>query len=116
MTMRLLITWAINAVALMALPYLFSSIQVRSFGTALIVALFLGLLNTLVKPVLVILTLPVTILTLGLFILVINALLFWFVGSFVKGFDVPGFWPAFWGALVYSLVSWATTNLILGNS
>jgi putative membrane protein len=112
--MKLLITWAINAIALMVLPYLFSAIQVKSFGTALIVALILGLLNTLVKPVLVILTLPVTIVTLGLFILVINALLFWFVGSFVKGFEVPGFWTAFWGAIVYSLISWATTALVLG--
>ena len=78
--MRLLITWLINALALLALPYIFTSIQVRSFTTALIAALVLGLINTLIRPILVLLTLPVTLLTLGLFIFVINGLLFWFVG------------------------------------
>ncbi|HSD61016.1 MAG TPA: phage holin family protein [Burkholderiales bacterium] len=112
--MKLLLTWAINALALMALPYLFTSIRVESLGTALVAALLLGLLNTLVRPLLVLLTLPITVLTLGLFILVINALVFWFVGSFVKGFEVAGFWPAFWGAIVYSLVSWGASLLLLG--
>ena len=104
--MKLLLTWAINALALLALPYLFASIRVESFGTALVAALILGLLNTLVRPLLVVLTLPITVLTLGLFILVINALLFWFVGTFVKGFVVAGFWPAFWGAIVVGVVGW----------
>lgn len=111
--LRLLIGWAINAVALLALPYLFSSIQVGSFYTALIVALVLGLVNTLIRPVLVLLTLPVTVLTLGFFILVINALLFWFVASFVDGFNVGGFWAAFFGAIVYSFISWALSALLL---
>lgn len=112
--MKLLLVWLINAAALFALPYLFSSIRVESFYTALIVALLLGLLNTVVRPVLLLLTLPITIITLGLFIFVLNGLLLWFVASFVKGFTIDGFWPAVFGAIVYSLISWAATSLILG--
>ena len=111
--MRLILHWLINAAALFVLPYIFSSIQVKDFVTALIVALVLGLLNAIIRPVLILLTLPVTILTLGLFILVINALLFWAVASFVEGFHVAGFWSAFWGAIVYSLISWAVAALLL---
>ena len=87
-----------------------SAIEVKSFSVALIVALVLGLVNAVVRPILVLLTLPVTILTLGLFILVINALLFWLVAEFVDGFHVGGFWAAFFGAIVYSLISWAVTR------
>lgn len=111
--MRLLITWLINAGALFALPYLMKSIRVESFTVALVAALVLGLVNVLIRPVLVLLTLPVTVLTLGLFILVINALLFWAVANFVSGFHVAGFWPALGGALLYSLISWALSALIL---
>jgi putative membrane protein len=112
--MRLILRWLINAAALFVLPYLFSSIEVKDFYVALVVALLLGLINAVIRPLLILLTLPVTILTLGLFILVINALLFWFVASFVEGFHVGGFWSAFWGAIAYSLVSWAASALILG--
>ena len=111
--MRLLITWLINALALLALPYIFSSIHVDTFVSALIAALILGLINTLIRPLLVLLTLPVTLLTLGLFIFVINGLLFWFVGSFIRGFSVDGFWAGVFGAIVYSLISWALSSLIL---
>ena len=111
--MRLLITWLINALALLALPYLFTSIHVDTFVSALIAALVLGLINTLIRPLLVLLTLPVTLLTLGLFIFVINGLLFWFVGSFIRGFTVGGFWSGVFGAIVYSIVSWALASLIL---
>lgn len=111
--MRLLLVWLINAIALLALPYLLSSISVDSFAAALIAALVLGLVNTVVRPLLILLTLPATLLTLGLFIFVINGLLFWFVGSFVKGFHVAGFWPAFFGAILYSIISWALSALLL---
>ena len=111
--MRLVIAWLINALALLALPYLFASIHVDSFVTALVAALVLGLINTLIRPLLVLLTLPVTLLTLGLFIFVINGLLFWFVGSFIHGFTVDGFWAGVFGAIVYSLISWALSSLIL---
>ena len=110
--MRLLLVWLINALALLALPYLFTSIKVDSFGAALIAALVLGLINTLIRPLLILLTLPVTLLTLGLFIFVINGLLFWWVGSFVEGFHVGGFWSGVFGAIVYSLISWALSALI----
>jgi putative membrane protein len=98
--MRLLLRWLISALALLALPYVISGIQLKSFYIALIVAVLLGLVNAVIRPVLILLTLPVTILTLGLFILVINALMFWFVASFVDGFVVSGFWAAFFGAIV----------------
>ncbi len=111
--MRLVITWLINAVALIALPYIFRSISVDSFMTALIVAVVLGLINTLIRPILVILTLPVTLLTLGLFIFVINGLLFWAVGSFLPGFHVDGFWSGVFGAIVYSIISWALASLLM---
>jgi putative membrane protein len=112
--MKLLLVWLINAAALFALPYLFDSIKVESFYTALIVALILSLLNTVVRPVLLLLTLPITVVTLGLFIFVLNGLLLWFVASFVKGFTIAGFWPAVFGAMVYSFISWAATSLLLG--
>ena len=111
--MRLLLVWLINAVALLALPYLMSSIRVDSFATALVAALVLGLINTFIRPLLILLTLPATLLTLGLFIFVINGLLFWLVGSFVEGFHVAGFWSALLGAIVYSIISWALSALIL---
>ena len=112
--MRLLLVWLINAVALLALPYLLSSITVDTIPSALIAALLLGLVNTFIRPLLVLLTLPVTLVTLGLFIFVINGLLFWFVGSFVEGFHVAGFWSAVIGAILYSIISWALSAIILG--
>jgi putative membrane protein len=111
--MRLLLVWLINAAALFLLPYIFTSIQVSSFWTALIAALVLGLVNTLIRPLLVLLTLPVTVLTLGLFIFVINGLLFWAVGSFIEGFHVGGFWSGVFGAIVYSLISWLLSALLM---
>ena len=110
---RLLLVWLVNTVSLLAVAYLMPSIQVASFGAALVAALVLGLVNTVIRPILVLLTLPATILTLGLFIFVINALLFWMVAHFVEGFVVPGFWSAFFGAIVYSLVSWLLSALLL---
>ena len=111
--MRLLLTWLINALALLAIKYIMPSITVDSFVTALIVAVVLGLINTLVRPIFVILTLPVTILTLGLFIFVINGLLFWAAGSFVPGVHVDGFWSGVFGAIIYSVISWALSALLL---
>jgi putative membrane protein len=110
----LLLVWLINALALLALPYVVPSVQVDSFYTALIAALVLGFVNTLLRPLLVLLTLPVTVLTLGLFIFVINGLLFYFVASFVKGFSVAGFGSAVLGAIVYALISWAASTLVFG--
>jgi len=111
---RLLLAWVINAVALLALPYLFSGIHVASFTNAMVAALVLGLINALIRPILILLTLPATILTLGLFIFVINGLLFWFVGSLDLGFTVDGFWTAVLGAVVYSVISWVLSALLPG--
>jgi len=111
---RLLLAWVINAVALLALPYVFSGIHVASFTNAMVAALVLGLINALIRPILILLTLPATILTLGLFIFVINGLLFWFVGSLDLGFTVDGFWTAVLGAVVFSVISWVLSALLPG--
>ena len=111
--MKLLLVWLINAVALMAVAYLLPGIAVSNFVAALIAALALGLANAVIRPILILLTLPVTLLTLGLFIFVINGLLFWFVGSFITGFVVAGFWWGVIGAIAYSVVSWALAALLL---
>lgn len=110
--MALILVWILNAVALLAVAYILPGIAVASFGSALIAALVLGLLNMLVKPVLVLLTLPITIVTLGLFLLVLNALLFWLAGSILRGFQVNGFWWAVIGAILYSIISGLLTKLI----
>ena len=110
---KLLLVWMINAVALMAVAYLLPGIAVSSFVTALVAALVLGLVNAVIRPVLILLTLPATVLTLGLFIFVINGLMFWFVGSFIQGFIVGGFWAGVIGAIVYSLVSFALSAVLL---
>ncbi|MEX2199594.1 MAG: phage holin family protein [Burkholderiales bacterium] len=111
--LKLLLVWVINAIALLAVAYLMPSIAVTSFTTALVAALILGLVNAVIRPVLILLTLPATIITLGLFIFVINGLLFWFVGSYLQGFTVGGFWAGMFGAIVYSLISWALSALVL---
>jgi putative membrane protein len=110
--MEIILVWILNAVALLIVAYILPGINVASFGSALIAALVLGLLNTLVKPLLILLTLPITVVTLGLFLLVINALVFWFAGSILKGFQVNGFWWAVIGAIVYSLVSGLLSRLM----
>lgn len=114
--MRLVLTWLINAVALLAIPYLMHSVDVTSIGAALIAALVLALVNTLIRPVLLILTLPVTVLSLGLFIFIINGFSFWLVAQFVPGFHVDSFLSAIGGALLYSIISWALTTLLMKNA
>jgi putative membrane protein len=110
---RILVVWLINTVALAAVAYFMPSVTISSAGAALVAALVLGLVNALIRPLLVLLTLPVTVLTLGLFIFVINGLLFWAVGALVPGFDVAGFWSGVFGAIVFSLISWLLSALVL---
>jgi putative membrane protein len=110
--MRLLLVWVLNAIALLGVAYLYPGVQVQDWKAAAIAALVLGLANTIIKPILVILTLPVTILTLGLFLFVINALLFWGVSELVTGFHVNGFWAALIGAILYSVIGWLLSMLI----
>ncbi len=112
--MRLILLWIFNAVALLAVAWLLpASIHVASFGSALLAALVLGLVNTVLRPLLLLLTLPVTLLTLGLFIFVINGLMFWLVGTMLEGFVVGGFWPAVFGAVLYSIISSILSSLLL---
>ncbi len=110
----LLVRWVLNALALLAVAYLYPGVRVDGFLAAAVAALALGLANALIRPILVVLTLPVTIVTLGLFLFVINAALFWLVAQVVKGFAVGGFLQALFGSLLYSLitlvVSWAVNG------
>ncbi len=110
----LLIRWLTITVAVLILPKLFSGVRVDDIGSALLAAAILGILNALVRPLLILLTLPLTLVTLGFFVLVINALLFMFVGSIVPGFHVDSFWWAFIASIVVSLISWIVSNMVTG--
>jgi putative membrane protein len=112
--MRLLLLWVLNAVALLAVTWLLPSIQLTGLGAALIAALGLGLINTLVRPVLALLTLPITVLTLGIFYFVLNGLLFWMASALLPGFHVQGFASALLGAILYGVIAWALSALIPG--
>ena len=102
--MKLLVQWLISASALLLVAYLYSGVQVDSFGAALVAAFVIGLFNAVLRPVLVLLTLPVTIVTVGLFLFVINALMFWSAAGVLGGFHVSGFGAALLGSLLYSLI------------
>ncbi|PKO24557.1 MAG: hypothetical protein CVU35_08685 [Betaproteobacteria bacterium HGW-Betaproteobacteria-8] len=110
--MLLLLIWILNALALLAVAYLMPSIEVAGFMSALVAAAVIGLVNVLIRPVLILLTLPVTVLTLGLFIFVINGLLFYFVGHVLEGFHVQSLLSGIVGAILYSIISWLLTSLI----
>jgi putative membrane protein len=103
--MKLILRWLLLAAALLLVAHLYRGVIVESFGSALIAAFVIGLFNTLVRPLLVLLTLPITLLTLGLFLFVINALMFWWAASVLDGFSVTGFGAALIGSLIYSLCS-----------
>ena len=111
--MRLLLIWLINTVALFTLPWLMDTVKIDSFSTALVAALVLALVNTLIRPILLLLTLPVTVFTLGLFIFVINGFMFWVVSDLVTGFQVAGFGSAILGAFLYSVISWALSAIFI---
>jgi putative membrane protein len=101
--MKILARWLLLAAALLLVAHVYPGVVVGSFGSAMVAALVLGLLNTLLRPILVLLTLPVTVLTLGLFLFVINALMFYFAASMLNGFQVAGFGAALIGSLIYSV-------------
>ena len=111
--MKMLLAWLINAACLIGTAYVIPGIQLSGRLPALIAAVALGAVNLVLKPLVSLLTLPVTILTLGLFSLVINALMFGLAAWLVPGFGVDGFWAAFWGALLFSLLSAAVSALLL---
>lgn len=110
--LTLIARWIINAAALLLVAYLYPGVTVESFFAAMIAALVLGLVNAFIRPLLVLLTLPVTLLTLGLFLFVINAFLFWFAAEIVQGFKVTGFGAALVGSVLYSLITLVTSWLL----
>ena len=110
---KLLLVWLINAFCLLLVANVIPGVQVVNFKAALLAAAVLGLINTFFKPVLTLLTLPVTILTLGLFSFVLNALMFGLAAYFLAGFNVSGFWAALFGALVFGLLSWAVNAVLI---
>ena len=111
--MKILAKWLLNAAALLAIAHLYHGVQVSSFGAAMLAALVVGLFNALLRPVLVVLTFPVTVLSLGLFLFVINALMFWGAATVLEGFEVDGFGAALLGSLLYTAVG-MVINLALG--
>ena len=102
--MKILAKWLLNAAALLSIAHLYHGVQVSSFGAAMLAALVVGLFNALLRPVLVVLTFPVTVLSLGLFLFVINALMFWGAATVLEGFEVDGFGAALLGSLLYTAV------------
>lgn len=108
----LLIRWVINALALLLISRVIRGIEVDSLLAAFVAAAVLGVINAVLRPILLFLTMPITILTLGLFVLVINGGMLYLAGLLVKGFYVHGFWAAIFGALFLSVVSWLTSAFI----
>lgn len=108
-----LLTWILTAVALLLTAYIVPGISIASFSVAIIAAVVLGLINAIVKPLLIFFTLPLTILTLGLFIFVINAIAFSLVAYFTPGFQINGFFPALFGSILLSIISGVLNSLFL---
>lgn len=108
----LLIRWILLAGSIMAASYLLEGIEIRNFISALGAAAVLGILNVVLRPVLLVLTLPINILSFGLFTLIINSFLLKMASGVISGFEVHGFWPALWGALVITIVNWLLHSLI----
>jgi len=104
----LLIKWLTSAAAFLVLPYLISGISVKGVGTALLLALVWGLINVTIKPILLILTLPINLITFGIFTFIINGFLLWLLGGMIKGFEVHGFLSAVLGAIVLSAIGMIT--------
>lgn len=111
----LLIKWLVNSLALFAADWLVAGIVIYDFWSGLAAAALLGIVNAVIRPVVIVLTLPITIVTLGLFTLVVNALMLGLVAWVIPDFAVNGFWAAFWGALIISLVSWFINTLFDSN-
>lgn len=109
--MKFVLRWLINTVGLLIVAYLIPGVNFESYLTAIIAALVLGIINAILRPILLILTLPINILTLGLFTLIINGFLFWLASSIVPGFMIENFAIAFWAALAYSLITWFTSAI-----
>lgn len=106
--MLLIVRWLINTISLLLVAYLVPGVRFDSFYSALVAALFLGIVNAIIRPIILFFTLPINILTLGFFTLIINGFMFWLVASFVKGFEITNFATAFWAALIYWFITLLT--------
>jgi putative membrane protein len=107
-----LIRVLVNALAIWLATTIVPGIEARGAASVVVAALVLGVINAIVRPILLVLTLPLTLVTLGLFLFVLNALCLWLTSAIVPGFDVRGFWPAFWAALLISALSWAANGFV----
>lgn len=112
----LAVRWVLNALALLLTAWLMPGVEIRGFGAALIAALVLGVVNAIIRPVVLFFTLPLNILTLGLFTLVVNAMMLLIAKSVVNGFVVSGFWAAFFGSIVLTVVSGLLSAVVLDHS
>ena len=110
--MKMLFRWVINAAALLLIAYLVPGFTVAGFGSAILAALILGLVNALIRPILVILTLPISILTLGLFLIVVNGLMLWLTATLLPGFTIDSFFVALLGAIILWAVGLVTNWLV----
>lgn len=112
--MHFLIRVIVNAVALLIVAYILPGVSVTGVVGALVAAFVLGIVNAILRPILILLTLPIQLITLGLFTFIINGALFYWVGHWGIGLVVDGFWPAFWGAIILGIVSFVLSSLLRG--
>ena len=112
----LLIKWIINSLAILIVTYIVKGIEVASPVTVIVVAFVLGIINAFLRPFIILITLPITIFTFGLFTFFINGFLFYMVSKIVKGFIITGFWPAFFGSILFSIISLLLSLLVKENS
>ena len=108
-----MVRWLVNALAIFIVANIVKGIEISSMPLALVIAMVLGVVNAFLRPLIILITLPINILTLGLLTLFINGALFYLVSKIVKGFVITGFWPAFWGYILFSIISFLLSLLIL---
>ena len=111
--MHFLVRWGISALSIFIVAHIVRGIEVSSTATVLVIALVLGIVNAFLRPLIILVTLPINIVTLGLFTLFINGALFLLVSKIVKGFVITGFWPAFWGYILFSIISFLLSFLVV---
>jgi len=110
-----LVRWGINALSIFVVAHIVKGIEVPNTLTVLAIALVLGIINAFLRPLVILITLPINILTLGVFTLFINGALFYLVSKIVKGFVITGFWPAFWGYILFSIISFLLSLLVISS-
>ena len=111
--MHFLVRWGISALSIFIVAHIVKGIQVPNASVVLVVALVLGIINAFLRPLIILITLPINILTLGIFTLFINGALFYLVSKIIKGFVITGFWPAFWGYILFSIISFLLSFLVI---